>query len=721
MSAPDETQNSDSPSVQEREVSAEVSPSETTAADALESLVNQMQDSPSDEKEAAATERKEEPVEEKVDAQPDQVEADAQTEEDPLALLPSVLRAAMEKKGYLKMTGVQQSVAQAAEKHRDLRISSQTGSGKTVAIGIALGGALIDDGPRPGAESKKRSQKLGGPTALVLAPTRELAIQVQRELVWLLAGIEDASVEVVTGGTSVGLDRKHLSYCPRIVVGTPGRVLDHLKSNVIDPSKIGHVILDEADQMLDMGFRDELDGILGFLPDERHTHLVSATFSGEVLRVAQAFQKDPLHLEGTALGQANADIQHIAHVIPGRARFDALLNVLLLSKAEFTGQEGGRTLVFVRTRADTSELAERLGREGFSAEALSGDLAQSQRIRTLDAFRSGRVDILVATDVAARGIDVKGIDCVIHFEPPQNVDAFVHRSGRTGRAGQQGKSLIFLPPQARGRVERMMRSAQVKARFAPVPTAEKIKKAYSKIARRRLYQAFEKPAEQPMLEQAKKLLEETEAVEVISRLLAMIDEEPPCRPRDVATVPEGGLHADRAGYQGRRGGKGSRGHGHPRGDSNGFRGGRGRDDRGPRGPRPPRGGGHFSQTEQHRERGDSRGPREGEGSFRGQGGSRGHANAEGGRGHFERRESFADQSGRPFRGGPRPFSGSQGQDGGYRGSGGKGQPSRSHFDGPSRSDFRGGPRGERGRGAPSHFDERGGSRFSGKKRGGFKR
>ncbi len=449
------------------------------------------------------------------------------------AQIPRPLSEALNKKGYATLTQVQASVVETETSEKDLRISSQTGSGKTVAVGLALGKMLLTQGTR-----RDRSSQEGfdprAPEVLLLTPTRELASQVKRELAWLFSEVPDAFVEVVTGGTSVGLERKNLSRGPRIVVATPGRALDHLQNGGFSGEMVRYVVLDEADQMLDMGFRDELEGILELLPARTRTHLVSATFSGEVLRIAERYQKAAVRIEGTALGAANEDIEHVAHVVGLRHRYDALVNLLLKQRASLVDDEISRSLVFTRTRADTLEIAERLQRDGFKAEPLSGDLAQAQRTRTLGAFRSGRIQILVATDVAARGIDVQGVDLVVHFDPPSDPDAFTHRSGRTGRAGRKGTSVMLLPPQARGRMERMYRVARVKPQWAPVPGADKIKKLYSKLGKRRLYAALEGEVDAEHLAYAQKLITEQDPAQVIARLLSFTELAPPCPPREIS-------------------------------------------------------------------------------------------------------------------------------------------------------------------------------------------
>ncbi len=485
--------------------------------------------------------------------------------------LPPLLRSTLEKKGFDSLTAVQEAVVRADTNSRDVRISSQTGSGKTVAVGIAMGRELLRTGPRAEQKAARTAVDTKAPQVLLLTPTRELATQVKRELAWLFAEVPDALVEVVTGGTSVVQERKNLARGPRIVVGTPGRVLDHLTRGGFVGDFIDQVILDEADQMLDMGFRDELEAILEALPKERRTHLVSATFSGEVKKIAERFQRDPVYLEGSPLGKANEDIEHVAHVVGMRHRYDALINVLLRARGENVDGETSRTLVFTRTRADTLEVAERLQRDGLRAEPLSGDLAQAQRTRTLSAFRAGQIELIVATDVAARGLDVQGIELVVHYDPPGDPDTYTHRSGRTGRAGRKGTSVLLLPPQARGRIERLLHVARIKPQWAPVPTAQKIRKLYSKAGKRRLFAALETPATEEQLEYARKVLSDASAEQVVAQLLSMIDVAPPCPPREISehiasesrgrrAAPERGPHR-KAGA----GPRGADGRGAPRG------------------------------------------------------------------------------------------------------------------------------------------------------------
>lgn len=395
-----------------------------------------------------------------------------QPTESPFDAVPAPLRANLERKGFTSLTTIQQAVVNAQAAGRNLRLSSQTGSGKTVALGIAIYPALED----PACDVVR---------ALVIAPTRELAQQVEAELQSLYEGCRGARSVVLTGGSDIRAEQRRLKAKPTLVVGTPGRLLDHVRSGALNLSHVAEVVLDEADQMLDMGFKDELDALLAELPAERRSHLVSATFPDVVQRLADAFQDDPLQLQGSVPGQANADIEHVAHLVFERDRYAALVNILLANL-------GKRTLVFVQKRVDASQVAEMLSEDGFTAMPLSGELPQAQRNRTLAAFKAGTVEILVATDVAARGIHVDDVAIVVHGDVPRESEVYTHRSGRTGRAGQKGQSLLLVVPAARRRTEVMLNQAQVKFQWAPLPTPQKIRRAHTKKARRALHDLLAK-------------------------------------------------------------------------------------------------------------------------------------------------------------------------------------------------------------------------------------
>jgi ATP-dependent RNA helicase DeaD len=483
---------------------------------------------------------------------------------DPFAGVPAPLQASLARKGYASLTAIQQAVVSDGAGNRNLRLTSQTGSGKTVALGIAVWPAVIAD-----AEA---DTKVVGPRVLIIGPTRELASQIQSELGWLYEDARDVRVEVVTGGTDVRAEQVRLRKNPRVLVGTPGRLLDHVRSGKLDLSGVQEVVLDEADQMLDMGFKDELDALMERLPETRRSHLVSATFPRAVQQLAERFQHNPLHLQGSELGVANHDIQHVAHMIAERDRYAALVNVLL-------GHLGSRCLVFVQRRVDAAEVAERLAADGFAALPISGDLPQAQRNRTLASFKTGVIDILVATDVAARGIHVDDIGLVIHGDLPKEPDVYTHRSGRTGRAGQQGKSILFVTPASRVRAERMLQRTRTRTQWEPLPSAKKIQQSVVKRGRRALHTELTQVTLEPHeLEYAQGLLAQHSAEAVIGVLLRMASPKLPCEPQAVTelTVRPQPPPAELSTYPRRNSG--------PRGVQRDGKPGYGRDDRAPSRP-----------------------------------------------------------------------------------------------------------------------------------------
>ncbi len=376
----------------------------------------------------------------------------------PFPPLPEPLSRALAARSYAEPTPVQAAVLEAASGGRDLLVSAQTGSGKTVAFGLAFASQLLGDGVRVGAA--------GAPLALVIAPTRELALQVRGELAWLYA---ETGAQVVTcvGGTDMRAERRFLGMGAHIVVGTPGRLRDHLERGALDLSALRAVVLDEADEMLDMGFRDELEAILDVTPAERRTLLFSATIPREIAVLAKRYQRDALRIAATGEGGAHRDIEYRAVAVAPRDAERALVNLL-----RWYDQ---RALVFCATRAAVARLHGNLTERGFNTVALSGELTQSERNRALQALRDGRAQVCVATDVAARGIDLPDLGLVVHAELPRDRDTLLHRSGRTGRAGRKGVSVLLVPYTRRRIAERMFAVAQVQVSWTPPPTAEEIR------------------------------------------------------------------------------------------------------------------------------------------------------------------------------------------------------------------------------------------------------
>jgi ATP-dependent RNA helicase DeaD len=369
------------------------------------------------------------------------------------------LARALAERNYSEPTPVQNAVLEAAAAGRDLLVSSQTGSGKTVAYGLAIGETLLE-----GAETLGRA---GKPLALIIAPTRELALQVQRELNWLY---QQANARVIScvGGMDPRREAALLDEGAHIVVGTPGRLRDHIERGRLDVSALRAVVLDEADEMLDLGFRDDLEFILKTAPEDRRSLLFSATLPKAIIALARSYQRDALRIEVAGADRGHADIEYKAvRVYPKEAEL-AVVNLLRFHDAACA-------LVFCNTRNAVRHLEAILLERGFSAVALSGELSQSERNSALQALRDGRARVCVATDVAARGIDLPGLTLVIHAELPNDPEVMQHRSGRTGRAGRKGTSVLLVPASRRRKAEMLIAAAGVQAVWGGPPTQDEIR------------------------------------------------------------------------------------------------------------------------------------------------------------------------------------------------------------------------------------------------------
>jgi ATP-dependent RNA helicase DeaD len=396
-------------------------------------------------------------------------------------LHPSLLRA-LTAQNYTEPTAVQLAVLRPEAVDRDLLVSAPTGSGKTVAYGLTLAPMLLGDAERFG-----RAQQ---PLALIVAPTRELAQQVQRELEWLFA---DARARVIScvGGMDIRREQRLLSQGAHIVVGTPGRLADHLDRRHLNLAAIRTVVLDEADEMLDLGFREELETLLNATPGERRTLMFSATLPKAILALARRYQHNALHLALSSETEPHADIEYRVFSIRPRDSEHAVVNSLRYFDAR-------GALVFCSTREAVRHLHANLQERGFSAVALSGELKQHERNSALQALRDGRARVCVATDVAARGLDMPDLGLVIHADLPQNRQALLHRSGRTGRAGRKGLSLLLVPLPHRRAVERLLASAKIKAAWSAAPSADSIRLRDEENLVREIAAMAEAPAEEDL-------------------------------------------------------------------------------------------------------------------------------------------------------------------------------------------------------------------------------
>jgi ATP-dependent RNA helicase DeaD len=374
--------------------------------------------------------------------------------------LPSAFARALQERGYQDATPVQSAVLEPEAEGRDLLVSAQTGSGKTIAYGLALAETLLE-----GADTMGPTD---APLALIIAPTRELALQVQRELAWLYR-YAGARIVSCVGGMDPGRERRELAGGVHIVVGTPGRLRDHLERKALKVSALKAVVLDEADEMLDMGFREDLQFILETTPPERRTLLFSATLPKPIIALARHYQRDAFRIQTLGEARGHADIEYRAIRVPhGRAE-RVVVNLL-----RFLEPPGA--LVFCNTRNAVRHLEAILRERGFAAVSLSGELSQSERNHALQALRDGRARVCVATDVAARGIDLPNLSLVIHAELPNDAEVLQHRSGRTGRAGRKGISVLLVPPPRRRRAEEMLTRAKINAVWEDAPSAAQIRK-----------------------------------------------------------------------------------------------------------------------------------------------------------------------------------------------------------------------------------------------------
>lgn len=402
---------------------------------------------------------------------------------------PALARALAER-NYNDPTPVQSAVLTSDAEGRDVLVSAQTGSGKTVAYGLAIASTLLG--------KAEKMPEVAAPVALIIAPTRELALQVERELGWLY---QHAAARIVScvGGMDSRLERRKLSEGAHIVVGTPGRLRDHIERGGLNIAALSAVVLDEADEMLDLGFREDLEFILEATPAGRRTLMFSATMPKGIASLAKRYQRNALRIEVAGGERGHADIEYRAIRVAPKETEHAVVNLLRFVEAQ-------TAIVFCNTRESVRHLHATLLERGFSAVLLSGELSQHERNQSMQALRDGRARVCVATDVAARGIDLPNLGLVIHAEFPHDAEALQHRSGRTGRAGRKGVSVLLVPVSRRRRAEQLLTDAGVRASWSGPPSADEIRK----LDQERLLQdpiLMEPPAEEDF-EMARRLLAE---------------------------------------------------------------------------------------------------------------------------------------------------------------------------------------------------------------------
>ncbi|WP_170004978.1 DEAD/DEAH box helicase [Pseudopontixanthobacter vadosimaris] len=419
----------------------------------------------------------------------------------PFSKISPVLAQSLANKGYEALTDVQAAVLEDGTDGRDMVVSAQTGSGKTVAFGLAMAAELLDgEGRVPPVET---------PLALIIAPTRELALQVSRELSWLYRSA-NAQIATCVGGMDASKERRNLRSGAQIVVGTPGRLRDHLERGALDLSALKVIVLDEADEMLDMGFREDLEEILDATPQTRRTLLFSATMPGAIVSLAKRYQNDALRITTVGKDRGHGDIDYKAVTVSPSEVENAVVNLLRYHEAE-------TAMLFCATRDNVRRLHATLQERGFAVVALSGEHSQSERNQAMQALRDRRARVCVATDVAARGIDLPSLSLVIHVEVPRDAEALQHRSGRTGRAGKKGTAVLIVPYPRRRRVEGMLRSARIDAEWGNAPTAKEIRQQ----DRERLLETLLAPieVEDEDRELAARLLEEKSPADIAAALV----------------------------------------------------------------------------------------------------------------------------------------------------------------------------------------------------------
>jgi len=384
-----------------------------------------------------------------------------------LGVSPEILRA-VDDMGFEEPSPIQlQTIPQLLD-GRDLVGQAQTGTGKTAAFAIPL--------------LMRLQARRGWPQVLVMTPTRELAIQVAEEFA-RVGRYTNTRVLPVYGGQSIGRQIKTLQRGVDVVVGTPGRVLDHLNRKTLRLEQLQAVVLDEADEMLDMGFIDDIESILNATPPSRQTLLFSATIPGPIARLAEKYMRAPVHVSINPEYVAAPDIWQVYYELRNVDHLEALCRILDAEAVE-------RAIIFCRTKRRVDELAEALRSRGYSADHIHGDLEQNQRHRVMGAFREGEIDLLVATDVAARGIDVQNISHVINYDCPQDPESYVHRIGRTGRAGRTGTAITLVHPKELPLLRTIQRLVKVRIERHPIPSLADVVDRRMEIWRQRLLEAL---------------------------------------------------------------------------------------------------------------------------------------------------------------------------------------------------------------------------------------
>ncbi|KUG02727.1 cold-shock dead-box protein a [hydrocarbon metagenome] len=420
-----------------------------------------------------------------------------------LALAPSIIQA-IQSMGFEEATPIQEKTIPIALMGRDLIGRAQTGTGKTAAYGIPL----VD-------RCDVNLEQIQG---VVITPTRELAIQVAEELN-RIGHFKNVKSLPIYGGQEIDRQIKALRKRPSIIVGTPGRLMDHMRRRTIRLQQVKMVVLDEADEMLNMGFIEDIETILQEMPEERQNLLFSATVPMHIQTLARKFMKNPeiIHIAPREVTVANIQQEYIE--TPEKQKLDVLCRLLDIQNPELA-------IVFGRTRRRVDEIAEVLSERGYSAEGIHGDLGQNRRDTIMRKFRAGEVEVLVATDVAARGLDISGVTNIYNFDIPQDPESYVHRIGRTGRMGETGLATTFVTPREIDHLRSIEQLTKQRILRKPIPTVNEAFAGLQHLAVENLLQAMEKENIQTYKNLAESLLEEYDSVTLVSAALKILTREP---------------------------------------------------------------------------------------------------------------------------------------------------------------------------------------------------
>ncbi|MCW1927672.1 DEAD/DEAH box helicase [Bhargavaea beijingensis] len=445
----------------------------------------------------------------------------------------------LERMGFEEATPIQEETIPLAQAGKDVIGQAQTGTGKTTAFGVPIIEKI--DTQNPDIQ------------ALIIAPTRELAIQVSEEIYRIGYG-KRARILSVYGGQEIGRQIRALRNRPQIVVGTPGRILDHIKRGTMKLHGVETLVLDEADEMLNMGFIEDINAILENVPSERQTLLFSATMPGPIRKIADNYMKSPAEVRIKAKEMTVENIEQFFVKAQEREKFEALTRLLNVHTPELA-------IIFGRTKRRVDEVAQALNLRGYLAEGIHGDLTQAKRLSVLRQFKEGKIDILVATDVAARGLDISGVTHVYNFDIPQDPESYVHRIGRTGRAGKSGVAVTFVTPREMGYLRTVEETT--KKRMTPLrpPSEDEALAGQQKLAVSQLKELVEKNELNDYRILAEEMLQDNEAIDLIAAAIKSLTREPddtPVKITEEKPLPfRGGNRGGRSsggGYKGRSGG-----------------------------------------------------------------------------------------------------------------------------------------------------------------------